>query len=375
MKRIAFVGVGMAAGFAAALWLFPAAQGASNDSAYRQLDLFSDAFERVRANYVTPVTDQKLIDNAIQGMVSSLDPHSSYMDAKAFADMQIQTKGEFGGLGIEVTMEDGLIKVISPIDDTPAAKAGIKPGDYIAAIDGTPVQGMELNDAIDKMRGAPGSKITVTILRKGEKKPFDVTMARAIVKVDSVKWHREGDIGYIRLTAFNERTDPGLRKAVADLKKQIGADKIKGYVLDLRNNPGGLLDQAISVSDDMLNSGEVVSTRGRHAQDTQRYDAKSGDITERQADRGADQWRHGVGGGNRLRRAAGPQARDDPGHDLLRQGLGADDHSAGRWRRCAASDDGALLHAVGPFDPGDRHPARYRGGAVRQGHPQDRASA
>ena len=280
MKRFAFVGVGVAAGFATALWLFPAAQGASNDSAYRQLDLFSDAFERVRANYVKPVTDTDLINYAIQGMVSSLDPHSSYMDPKSFTDMQIQTKGEFGGLGIEVTMEDGLIKVVSPIDDTPAARAGLKPGDYIAAIDGTPVQGMTLSDAIDKMRGPTGTNITVTVLRKGEKKPFDVTMKRAVVKVDSVKWHREGDIGYIRLTAFNERTDPGLEKAVVSLKKQIGAKNIKGYVIDLRNNPGGLLDQAISVSDDMLNSGEIVSTRGRHAQDTQRYDAKRGDITE-----------------------------------------------------------------------------------------------
>jgi len=280
MKRFAFVGVGVAAGFATALWLFPAAQGASNDSAYRQLDLFSDAFERVRANYVKPVTDTDLINYAIQGMVSSLDPHSSYMDPKSFTDMQIQTKGEFGGLGIEVTMEDGLIKVVSPIDDTPAARAGLKPGDYIAAIDGTPVQGMSLSDAIDKMRGPTGTKITVTVLRKGEKKPFDVTMKRAVVKVDSVKWHREGDVGYIRLTAFNERTDPGLEKAVVSLKKQIGAKNIKGYVIDLRNNPGGLLDQAISVSDDMLNSGEIVSTRGRHPQDTQRYDAKRGDITD-----------------------------------------------------------------------------------------------
>ncbi len=280
MKRFVYGGLCVVAGFGAALVLFPAAQGASNDSAYHQLDLFSDAFERVRANYVTPVTDQKLIDYAIQGMVSSLDPHSSYMDTKAFADMEIQTKGQFGGLGIEVTMEDGLIKVVSPIDDTPASKAGLKAGDYIAAIDGEPVQGLDLNDAIDKMRGPAGSKITVTILRKGEKKPFDVTMTRAIVRVDSVKWHREGDIGYIRLTAFNERTDPGLRKAVADLKQKIGASKIKGYVLDLRNNPGGLLDQAISVSDDMLNSGEIVSTRGRHPQDTQRYNAKLGDITD-----------------------------------------------------------------------------------------------
>jgi carboxyl-terminal processing protease len=278
MKHFALVGAGVVAGFTAAMMLFPAAQGASNLSAYKQLDLFSDAFERVRANYVRPVDDGQLIDTAIEGMVSALDPHSSYMDAKAFTDMQIQTKGEFGGLGIEVTMEDGLVKVISPIDDTPAAKAGIKPGDYIAAIDGTPVQGMALNDAIAKMRGPQGTKVTLTVLRTGEKKPFDVTLMRAVVRVDSVKYHREGDIGYIRLTAFNERTAPGLEKAIHDLKSQIGSG-LKGYVIDLRNNPGGLLDQAIDVSDDFLNSGEVVSTRGRHPEDTQRYNAKPGDLT------------------------------------------------------------------------------------------------
>ena len=278
MKRIAFIVLGMVLGFGAAITLLPA-QGASDMGAYRQLDLFSDAFERVRANYVRPVDDSELVDNAIEGMVSALDPHSSYMDAKSFADMQIQTKGEFGGLGIEVTMEDGLVKVVSPIDDTPAAKAGIKPGDYIAAIDNVPVQGMALNDAIDKMRGPEGSKVTLTVLRQGQKKPFDVVLARAIIQVDSVKWHREGDVGYIRITGFNEQTNTGLEKAVRDLKKQIGSG-IKGYVLDLRNNPGGLLDQAISVSDDLLTSGEIVSTRGRHAEDTQRYDAKPGDITD-----------------------------------------------------------------------------------------------
>ena len=278
MKRIVLVVLGMVLGFGAAITLLPA-QGANDMGAYRQLDLFSDAFERVRANYVRPVDDSELVDNAIEGMVSALDPHSSYMDAKSFADMQIQTKGEFGGLGIEVTMEDGLVKVVSPIDDTPAAKAGIKPGDYIAAIDNTPVQGMALNDAIDKMRGPQGSKVTLTILRQGEKKPFDVVLARAIIQVDSVKWHRENDVAYIRITGFNEQTNVGLEKAVRDLKKQIGPG-LKGYVIDLRNNPGGLLDQAISVSDDLMNAGEIVSTRGRHADDTQRYDAKNGDITD-----------------------------------------------------------------------------------------------
>jgi carboxyl-terminal processing protease len=278
MKRLAFVGLGMAAGFSAALMLFPAAHGA-NDTAYKQLDLFSDAFERVRADYVHPVEDSRLVTSAIQGMVSGLDPHSSYMDAKAFGDMKIQTKGKFGGLGMEVTMEDGLVKVISPIDDTPAAKAGIKPGDFIAAIDGTPIQGMQLNDAVERMRGPAGSKITLTVLRSGAKKPFDVGLTRAIVQVDSVKFHREGDIGYVRLTAFNEETASGLERAIKQLKHQIGPG-IKGYVLDLRNNPGGLLDQAVQVSDDFLNSGEIVSTRGRHAEDTARYDAKTGDITE-----------------------------------------------------------------------------------------------
>ncbi|HUO89784.1 MAG TPA: S41 family peptidase [Rhizomicrobium sp.] len=283
MKKFAFVGMGMVVGFVAAVGLLPAAHGANDMGAYRQLDLFSDAFERVRANYVRPVDDSELINAAIEGMVSNLDPHSSYMDAKAFADMQIQTKGEFGGIGIEVTMENGLVKVISPIDNTPAAKAGIKAGDYIAAINGVSVQGLNLNDAIDKMRGPAGSKITLTILRTGDKsapkKPFDVTLTRAIVAVDEVRWHREGDVGYIRVPGFNENTASGLENAVRDLKKQIGPG-IKGYIVDLRNNPGGLLDQAVQVSDDLLPGGEIVSTRGRHAEDTQRYDAHGGDITD-----------------------------------------------------------------------------------------------
>ena len=278
MKRIAFVALGVIIGFSAA-GLLPAAHGANDMTTYRQLDLFGQAFDSVRKNYVRPVQDGALVDSAIQGMVSDLDPHSSYMDAKNFADMQIQTKGEFGGVGIEVTMEDGLIKVISPIDDTPAAKAGLKPGDYIAAIDGVSIQGQPLNDAIDKMRGAAGSKVVLTVLRTGQKKPFDVTLARAVIRVDSVKFHREGDVGYIRLTAFNEQTASGLDRAIRTLKKQIGPG-LKGYVLDMRNNPGGLLDQAIEVSDDFLTSGEIVSTRGRHPDDTQRYDAKPGDLTD-----------------------------------------------------------------------------------------------
>jgi carboxyl-terminal processing protease len=280
MKKIALLGLGLVGGFFAAMVALPEARGANDASAYGQLDLFSDAFERVRANYVRPVKDSELIDAAIQGMVSNLDPHSSYMDAKMYGDMQITTKGQFGGVGIEVTQDEGgLIKVISPIDGTPASRAGIKTGDRIAGIDGNSIAGLPLNEAIDKMRGAAGSKITLTILREGEKKPFDVTLVRAIVSVDAATYRREGDIGYIRLPGFNEQTAEGLEHAVRDLKKQIGPG-IKGYVLDLRNNPGGLLDQAIQVSDDFLASGEIVSTRGRHPEDTQRYDAKPGDITD-----------------------------------------------------------------------------------------------
>jgi carboxyl-terminal processing protease len=279
MKRLVFVGMGIVIGFIVAVGVLPAAQGANNAAPYRQFDLFSEAFERVRANYVRPVQDSELINGAIEGMVSSLDPHSSYMDAKSFGDMQIQTKGAFGGIGIEVTMEDGLIKVISPIDDTPAAKADLKSGDFIAAINGSTIQGMALDEAIDKMRGPVGTKVTLTVLRTGEKKPFDVILTRAVIHVDSVKWHREGDIGYIRLSAFNEETDSGLDKAVRALKKQIGPS-LKGYVLDLRNNPGGLLEQAVDVSDDFLTSGEIVSTRGRNPDDTERYDAKLGDIAD-----------------------------------------------------------------------------------------------
>ncbi len=278
MKRIALVGMGVVVGFGAALGVM-SARGADDASAYRQLDLFSDAFERVRANYVRPVQDRELISAAIQGMVSNLDPHSAYMDAKSYGNMQVQTRGQFGGVGIEVTQEDGLIKVISPIDGTPAAKAGIKGGDRIGAIDGVSIMGLPLDEAIDKMRGPAGSKITLTVIRQGEKQPFDVSLTRAIVQLDAISFRREGNVGYIRIPGFNQQTSSGVERAVRELKRQIGPS-IAGYVLDLRNNPGGLLDQAIQVSDDFLSTGEIVSTRGRHNEDTQRYDARSGDIAE-----------------------------------------------------------------------------------------------
>jgi carboxyl-terminal processing protease len=254
------------------------AKAAAADT-YRQLNLFGDVFERVRADYVEKPDDSKLVESAINGMLNSLDPHSSYMDPKSFRDMQVQTRGEFGGLGIEVTMEDGLVKVVAPIDDTPAAKAGILAGDIITQLDDEAVQGLTLNQAVDKMRGAVNSKIKLKILRKGQDKPIEVTIVRDIIHVRSVRFNNEGgDIGYIRITQFNEQTTEGLKKALSDLATQIPPEKLKGYVVDLRNNPGGLLDQAISVSDAFLEKGEIVSTRGRNAEETQRFNARAGDL-------------------------------------------------------------------------------------------------
>src|SRR6266516_77324 len=256
------------------------AQAAAADG-YRQLGLFRDVFERVRADYVEKPDDGKLIESAVNGMLNALDPHSSYMDAKSFRDMQVQTRGEFGGLGIEVTMEDGLVKVVAPIDDTPAAKAGVMAGDIITHLDDEPVQGLTLNQAVDKMRGPVNTKIRLKIMRKGQDKPVDVSIVRDIIRVRSVRSSVEGgEIGYIRITQFNEQTTDGLKKALTDLSAQIPPEKLKGFVVDLRNNPGGLLDQAISVSDAFLERGEIVSTRGRNAEETQRFSARPGDLTK-----------------------------------------------------------------------------------------------
>ena len=258
-----------------------AARAAASDTAasdtYRELDLFGDVFERVRADYVEKPDDSKLVESAINGMLAGLDPHSSYMDPKSFRDMQVQTRGEFGGLGIEVTMEDGLIKVVAPIDDTPAAKAGVMANDVITHLDDAAVQGLTLNQVVDKIRGPVNTKIKLTIVREGAEKPIEVTIVRDIIRVKSVRWHPEGsDIGYIRITQFNEQTTDGLKQAINELNAQLGADKIKGYVVDLRNNPGGLLDQAISVSETFLEKGEIVSTRGRNPEETQRFNARHG---------------------------------------------------------------------------------------------------
>ncbi|HEY5598178.1 MAG TPA: S41 family peptidase [Kiloniellales bacterium] len=243
---------------------------------YRQLKLFGDVFERVRADYVEEVTDQKLIESAIQGMLTALDPHSSYLNAESFRDMRVQTKGEFGGLGIEVTMENGFVKVVSPIDDTPAFRAGIEAGDLITHLDAEPVLGLTLNEAVEKMRGPVNTTIRLTIRREG-REPFDVTVTRDVVKIASARSRTEGTVAYLRVTTFNEQTMSGLEAEIAKRKAEIG-DKLAGYVLDLRNNPGGLLDQAIAVSDAFLDQGEIVSTRGRNPDDAQRYNARAGDL-------------------------------------------------------------------------------------------------
>jgi carboxyl-terminal processing protease len=253
---------------------------AANSEIYRQLDLFGEVLERVRSDYVEKPDDSKLIEAAINGMLTALDPHSAYLNPKHFRDMQVQTRGEFGGLGIEVTMENGVVKVVSPIEDTPAAKAGLMSGDLITALDKEQIQGLTLQEAVEKMRGPVNSPITLTIVRKGVEDPFDVKVTRDVIHINPVKYNAEGDdVGYIRITTFNEQTTANLQKALDDLKKQLGP-KLKGYVIDLRNNPGGLLDQAISVSDAFLDQGAIVLTRGRNLEETQRSNARSGDLTD-----------------------------------------------------------------------------------------------
>ena len=258
-----------------------AAKAAASPDTYSKLNLFGDVFERVRADYVEKPDDARLVEAAISGMVTSLDPHSRYMNDKAFREMQETTHGEFGGLGIEVTMEDGIIKVVAPMDDTPAARAGIRSGDLISHINGEAVQGLTLEQAVNKMKGPVNTTTRLKIIRNGAESPIEVSIQREIVRVRPVRYRTEGgDIGYVRITTFNEETTDGLKKAIADISKQIPPEKLAGYVVDLRNNPGGLLDQAVSVSAAFMARGEVVSTRGRSAEETRRYTARSGDLTK-----------------------------------------------------------------------------------------------
>ncbi len=257
----------------------PSDATARNDgSAYEYLNLFGDVFARVRRDYVEDVSDKQLIEAAIGGMLQSLDPHSAYLDPDSYADMQVDTKGEFGGLGIEVTMDSGFVKVISPIDDTPAAQAGVQSSDVITQIDHDPVLGLSLSEAVDKMRGKVGTDITITI-RRGAKDSFDITLKRAVIKIRSVRARAEGEIGYLRITSFSEQTEANLKRTIKEMRGQKGA-ALKGFVLDLRNNPGGLLDQAVAVADDFLDQGEIVSTRSRDARETERYNAAKGDLID-----------------------------------------------------------------------------------------------
>ena len=280
----------LAAGFGLSLGVMTALQFAApvlaqssseRSSVYEQLDLFGDIFERIRSQYVEEVDEAELIEAAINGMLTSLDPHSSYMSPKAASDMRVQTRGEFGGLGIEVTQQDGFVKVVSPIDGTPADAAGIEAGDFITHVDGETVLGLTLNQAVEMMRGPVGSEIIITVVREGEDEPFDVSIIRDTIRLTAVRSRVEGSSVVLRITTFNDQTYPNLSDGIAKQVEELGGiDNVNGFVLDLRNNPGGLLSQAIRVSDAFLEKGEIVSTRGRDPQDGDRYNASPDDLAE-----------------------------------------------------------------------------------------------
>lgn len=267
-------------GVAAVLLVPGSGPEAASSETYRSLNLFGDVFEKVRSDYVDQTNDSELVEAAINGMLASLDPHSQFLNAKSFREMQVQTRGEFGGLGIEVTQDGGYIKVISPIDETPAARAGVRPGDFITHLNGTTTQGMTLQEAVEQMRGERGSAIRLTIRREGAERPLEISITRDVIRPQVVRFRMEGnDVGYIRMSSFNEQTETALRRAVQTLRSQ-GGTNLRGLILDMRNNPGGLLDQSVQVTDAFLNQGEIVSTRGRKQEEGTRYNAKRGDLTD-----------------------------------------------------------------------------------------------
>ena len=251
----------------------------NNKDLYEKLDSFGDVFDLIQKNYVEDVEDEKVIEFAINGMLQALDPHSGYMNTDQYIEMREETEGEFGGLGIEVTMENGFIKIITPIDDTPAAKAGVMPGDYITHINGESIQGQSLQESVEKLRGLVGTSVKISIARAGEEEVLIKSIKRAIITVQAVKFRREDNVGYIRLISFSEQAGKGIKKAIKDLQKEIGEKNISGFVLDLRNNPGGLLGQSIDVTNHFLSSGEIVSTKGRDKRNIARFDASKGDLT------------------------------------------------------------------------------------------------
>ena len=259
--------------------IYNSSHAENNKDLYEKLDSFGDVFDLIQKNYVEDVEDEKVIEFAINGMLQALDPHSGYMNTDQYIEMQEETEGEFGGLGIEVSMENGFIKIITPIDDTPAAKAGVMPGDYITHINGESIQGQSLQESVEKLRGLVGTSVEISIARAGEDEVLIKSIKRAIITVQAVKFRREDNVGYIRLISFSEQAGKGIKKAIKDLQKEIGEKNISGFILDLRNNPGGLLGQSIDVTNHFLSSGEIVSTKGRDKRNIARFDASKGDLT------------------------------------------------------------------------------------------------
>ena len=376
MQKLFHLSLGAIAGAALALLatapgLLPLMSGAiaspraDAGQTYRQLELFGKVFDMVRRDYVEKPDDKKMIASAINGMVSGLDPHSNYMDAKSFNDMQAETSGQFGGLGMQVTMENGLVKVVSPIDDTPAAKAGILAGDIITRIDDQVISGLPLNDVVTKLRGNPGSSVKLEIQRASLSQPIEKTLTREIIKVRSVRYHVEGgDVGYIRITEFNNLAGDELTDAIKHISSEVPADHLKGYILDLRNNPGGLLDQAVAVSDAFIKSGEIVSIRGRDSRRRPAFLCQIGRPHERQAIDGSGQRWFCVSFGDCGRCFARSKAGDDYRYPFIRQRIGSDDYPAWSRQRRSSSHHRALLHAVGPYNPSRGHHAGHQGRAA-----------
>jgi carboxyl-terminal processing protease len=353
----------------AAVVLIPGAaavRAAAESDTYKQLDALMDVFERVRTDYVDKVDDKKLIEGAINGMLASLDPHSSYLDARDFQNMRQTTDGEYGGLGLTVTTEDGAVKVVAPTDDTPAARAGIKSGDYITHLDGELIYGTTLQDAVDKMRGAPGTSVKLTVVREGASKPLEFALKREVIQIKPVKFETRGNVGVIRISTFNKQTGDATRMAVTSIEKKLGA-AVAGYIIDLRSNPGGLLDQAIDVSDVFLDKGEIVSQRGRTKNDIQRYYAKSGDLTGGKpivviVDEGSASAAEIVAG-----------ALQDQRRAIV---LGQRSFGKGSVQTLIPlSQDTALFHAIGTQRAGKRHRTGCPGAAVERRNPRRPATA